>query len=710
MSRGNSPSPSSGPDGGPARGGQLSRAARDIDPLTSRTELATIAGVGLLPTSERARVTTAWVLAVVSLALLATIPASLSGDVQARPGVLHSAGGVDWFAIAIVAVFALSGAALVRLRPGNAIGWLLLTCGLLQAVQTSCEAYGTRALTDPDGSLPLGLFVMWVATWTWLPALVLPVLVLPPLYPTGRPASRFWLWHVRLSLVAIGLLVVTAATADDLINDTVRSAQAPWDAPTWWGWVTGLSTATLLLTTTAVAMVGTVLRATKARGPERAQLVWLICVIGAMVATVFLPVDYLFGIAYGFVPVAVVVGVLRYRLLGIEVAVRRTLLYAPLTLLVALTVGGLTTALARLVPEGPLPLVLASAVVAVLVFPVAGRLRRMVDRFVLGERADPLTLVDRVGAGLEIATGDPVQSMLEAVAASAGATHAAVRDSHGRTLASVGEPVAGTRDFPLRHGGASFGSLSVSPRHGASTVNAADARLLDALAPHLAVVVRSRRLTEDLARERERVVAATLAERNRLRQDLHDGLGPALSGIALGIEAADQVLDRNQPAAHELLERTRAEAAAAVREIRRVIDNLRPSALDRHGLADAVRETAAGLGMGSPGGPDFALQVEDLPRLATTVEEAAFRIVAESLTNVVRHSGAHTCSVRLGRSADDLCVSIQDDGTGVRRPRLDGIGLESMRKRATDLGGRVEVELARPRGTLVTALLPLGSS
>ena len=221
-------------------------------------------------------------------------------------------------------------------------------------------------------------------------------------------------------------------------------------------------------------------------------------------------------------------------------------------------------------------------------------------------------------------------------------------------------------------------------------------------------MVRSRRLTDDLARERERVVAATLAERNRLRQDLHDGLGPALSGIALGLEAADQVLDRDPPAAHELLARTRTEAAAAVREIRRVIDDLRPSALDRHGLADAVREAAAGLGLGRPGGPDFALEVDHLPALAAAVEEAAFRIVAESLTNVVRHADAHTCSVRLARSADDLCISIRDDGAGVAGPRPEGIGLESMRRRATELGGRVVVELARPRGTLVTALLPLG--
>jgi signal transduction histidine kinase len=665
--------------------------------------------VRAFPTTDRARVATAWSLAALSLLLLATIPVSFSGDLMSRPGMTYPESSVDWFSMAIVATLTLSGTALIRLRPRNLIGWLLLACGVLQAVQTSCEAYGARALTDPDGSLPFGLLAMWVATWTWEPALLLPVLVLPALYPSGKPPSRFWRWHVRISLVGIAVLIVAAATNQGAMDDTVRYARLPWDPPAWWTWTTGLLTAAILVPATAVALVGTVVRATRARGPERAQLVWLICVVGAMVATVFLPVEYLFGIAYAFVPIAVVIGVLRYRLMGIEIAVRRTLLYAPLTLLVALTVGGLTTVLARLVPEGPLPLVLASAVVAVLVFPVAARLRRLVDRFVLGERADPLTIVDRVGAGLEVASDDPVRSMLEAVAVSAGSSYAAVRDEQGQLVSGVGEPTAGSVDIPLRHGGESIGSVTVGPRRGEPAVTASDARLLEALAPHLAVVVRSRRLTEDLARERERVVAATLAERQRLRQDLHDGLGPSLSGIALGLEAADKALGRDPEAARELMTRTRDEAEGAVREIRRVLDGLRPSALDRHGLADAVRETASGLGLGHPGGPAFALQVEDLPPLAAPIEEAAFRIVAESLTNVVRHSHARTCSVRLTRSNGHLCVAIEDDGGGIQAPRDDGVGLESMRKRASEIGGRVSVECTHPHGTVITAMLPLGS-
>lgn len=367
-------------------------------------------------------------------------------------------------------------------------------------------------------------------------------------------------------------------------------------------------------------------------------------------------------------------------------------------MIVALTVGGLTTALARLTPEGPLPLLVASAVVAVLVTPVAGRLRALVDRFVLGQ-GDPLVAVDRVAAGLEVPTDDPVPSMLEAVASAVGASSAVVRDGAGAELAAVGDPGHGALEVPLRHGGRVLGTLSVGPRRGEPRVTDADARLVGALAPHLAVVMHSRRLAHDLVRERERVVVATLAERDRLRRDLHDGLGPSLSGIALGLEAAEHALDSDPRTAHDLLARMREEADGAVREVRRVLDGLRPTALDEHGLLGAVRETATGLGLGRSGGPRFVLRADGLPALAPQIEEAAYRIVAESLTNVVRHSGAGHCEVRLEVSDDGLEVDVSDDGTGLDGAGRPGVGLDSMRRRAADLGGRLEVRAVRPRGT-----------
>jgi signal transduction histidine kinase len=661
--------------------------------------------MGAVRDYDRVRRVGGWSLAALTLVLCATVPLSLAGGVMSRPGVV--APGPSWWGDLIVAGFALSGAALIQLRPRNWIGWLLVVSGLLQVINVAADAYATRALTDPDHSLPLGLAAVWLASWTWIPSLLLPVIVLPPLYPTGRPTSAFWRWHVRVALVGIGLVILLAATSPGGVDDTVRGTRLPWDAPTWWLWAVGLSAAVLLISTAAVTVIGTLVRAIRAKTPERQQLLWLLSVVAAMLATVFTDYRILFALAYGLVPVAVTIGVLRYRLLGIEVVLRRTLLYVPMTLLVALVIGGLTTVVARLVPEGPLPLLVASAVVAVLVVPVAGRLRILVDRLVLGERADPLTLVDRVGAGLEVEHDDPVASMLEAVATAAGTSYAVVRDIRGALIARVGDSTGTTLDLPLRHRGVQLGTLTIGPRRGATRVTEQDARLVTALAPHLAVVVGAARLAEELARERTRVTTATLAERDRLRRDLHDGLGPSLAGIALGLEAASTADPHAVPA---LLERTRAEAEVAVREIRRVLDGLRPTSLDLQGLEGAVRDTASSLGMGRPGGPAFDLRADALPLLAPQVEEAAFRIVAESLTNVARHSAADHCAVRLNQANGDLRVRVFDDGRGLNPTAGAGHGLDSMRKRAADVGGSFLVEVARPHGTLVTAVLPLERS
>jgi len=111
--------------------------------------------------------------------------------------------------------------------------------------------------------------------------------------------------------------------------------------------------------------------------------------------------------------------------------------------------------------------------------------------------------------------------------------------------------------------------------------------------------------------------------------------------------------------------------------------------------------------MGSPDGPDFDFAAGELPILPPEVEEAAFRIVAESLTNVARHSAAGQCVVRLNQSNGSLRVRVMDNGRGLSSEPGSGHGLESMRKRAADVGGSLRVEVVKPRGTLVMALLPL---
>jgi signal transduction histidine kinase len=277
-------------------------------------------------------------------------------------------------------------------------------------------------------------------------------------------------------------------------------------------------------------------------------------------------------------------------------------------------------------------------------------------------------------------------------------------------VATIGTASGVALETPLRHGGAVLGVLQVGPRPGEARVTTRDERLVHALAPHLAVVIRSRRLTEELARERQRALTATLAERDRLRRDLHDGLGPSLSGIALGLEAAATALSRDPTGVPALLERTRDEADQAVREIRRVLDGLRPATLDRHGLEGAVTEAADQLGMTVGGRLAFELRVDASPVLPPVVEESAFRIVAEAMTNVARHSGASRCWVQIGEVHGSLTLGIVDDGSGFTASTRSGHGLASMQRRAADMGGRLSVAPVEPQGTAVTAVLPVGST
>jgi signal transduction histidine kinase len=145
---------------------------------------------------------------------------------------------------------------------------------------------------------------------------------------------------------------------------------------------------------------------------------------------------------------------------------------------------------------------------------------------------------------------------------------------------------------------------------------------------------------------------------------------------------------------------------AAVGDVRRVVDALRPPAIDEVGLVGALRLVADR--MEGPAGPSVSIEADgsfdDLP---AAVEVAAYRIAAEAITNAVRHADANECRVRL-TAGDTVAVVVEDDGRGLMAERPDGIGLASMSERAAELGGDVRVEARPGGGTRVVARLPLG--
>jgi signal transduction histidine kinase len=258
---------------------------------------------------------------------------------------------------------------------------------------------------------------------------------------------------------------------------------------------------------------------------------------------------------------------------------------------------------------------------------------------------------------------------------------------------------------PLVHRGRTLGSLMVEVPPG-RVFSPADRRLLDDLTGHAAVVVDAVHLTLDLQRSRARIVGAREEERRRLRRDLHDGVGPSLAAMVLKLNVLGATVDN--PSSRELLDGLRGETKDAIAEIRRLVDDLRPPALDEVGLVGALRQRAATLS-DAGGSRPMTIEVQgpgSTVPLPAAAEVAAYRIAVEAMTNVVRHAGATRCIVTLTINGGlELCVN--DNGHGPRPDAVPGVGWTSMRERAAELGGSCSVTTRPEAGTTVRAVLPL---
>lgn len=207
------------------------------------------------------------------------------------------------------------------------------------------------------------------------------------------------------------------------------------------------------------------------------------------------------------------------------------------------------------------------------------------------------------------------------------------------------------------------------------------------------------RRVEDLSISRRHIVNEREEERGRLRRELHDGLGPSLAAIGLGLRQLERRTGGGDGAVvRELAD----EVQRAVSEVRRICDGLRPAALNELGLAGALTESIEPF---QRFGPRITLTVGDLPTLAPAVEVAAYRIVMEAVTNAVRHADAQHVQVHVGHD-DGVTVHVADDGHGVAKDRVAGVGLRGMSDRADEVGGRLTISSGPPAGTVVHAWLP----
>jgi signal transduction histidine kinase len=201
-------------------------------------------------------------------------------------------------------------------------------------------------------------------------------------------------------------------------------------------------------------------------------------------------------------------------------------------------------------------------------------------------------------------------------------------------------------------------------------------------------------------------VQAQELERRRLARELHDETGQALTSILLGLKPLEEAL-ADHPARAALVE-LREHVVSALQNVRRLAVELRPAVLDDFGLVPALERLIDAFGEQSDVRVDFHSALGDT-RLPSDVETALYRVVQESLTNIVKHANARHISISLARRESSVAAVIEDDGAGFdqRLVREDGVGLLGMRERLALLDGRLEIESRPGAGTTVVAEVPL---
>jgi signal transduction histidine kinase len=722
------------------------------------------------------RRTAAWLAWSLCAACLALIALALLLDFLTPESILFSQAARPDLGFAILTgVLSLAyptvGALIASRLPTNPIGWIFCGVGLLYAARRFTIVYTDYALTE-NFALLGGEYVAWFSTWVAFPGLILAGVFLMLLFPDGQVPSRWW----RIVAWAAVLGAALTALADALTPgplDTHPYVDNPFRVV---GVIGGGFTtydlfaasavlgSTLLLTSSFAALFSLFLRLYRARGDERQQLKWFL--YAAVPATVCISlilfqsmvyklvtdfllfnnvavltwvancrceapnfVNYFSSVAVVaslVVPVCTYIAILRYHLYDIDRIINRTLVYGALSAIVVgtyvLVVGGMGALLQA--QDNLLLSILSAGLVAILFQPLRIRLQRSVNRLMYGQRDEPYAVLSHLGRRLEstLAPEEALSTIVDTVVQALKLPYAAIalrRDRKFVTAAEHGQPSGELEVLPLVYQSEEVGRLVVEPRTPGEAFAPADKRLLDDLAHQAGAAAHATRLTADLQSSRERLVNAREEERRRLRRDLHDGLGPTLGGLTLGLDTARGMVT-GKSSAERLLVRLKEESQEAVSDVRRLVYGLRPPALDDLGLVAAIRQQAAKHGRmadsGRPrretgeNGPHFSVKApEPLPPLPAAVEVACYRIAQEAMTNVARHAQASSCSVSLSidEATGVLELEVIDDGVGMPENRRAGVGMTSMRERAEELGGTLTIEPIPEGGTRILAHLPL---
>ncbi len=291
--------------------------------------------------------------------------------------------------------FVAVGALIVARQPGNPIGWLFCTIGLMWSTGSLAVEYSLYAVITAPGSLPTAWIGAWFGEWNWLIFWFGTLVVLPMLFPTGRPLSRRWGIGLRIILIlAAGVVVV--AMMDPLLEVEATGIQLdnPLGSPLGRdpdddGWLAALAFP-LMFGSALAGAVSLILRFRRSRGDERLQLKWFtfaaVLLVGGFFALALTNGTGVAALGYAFlvalVPVAAGIAILRYRLYDIDLVINRTLVYGALSAILAATYFGIVVLLQRLLTPFTADSDIAVAGSTLAVAGLFGPVRRMVQEFI----------------------------------------------------------------------------------------------------------------------------------------------------------------------------------------------------------------------------------------------------------------------------------------------------------------------------------------
>jgi signal transduction histidine kinase len=485
---------------------------------------------------------------------------------------------------------------------------------------------------------------------------------------------------------------------------------------------------------------------------ERQQTKWVVYgvsisflgfigVSGLIVYQVFAdnPISYIYlnaslHVFVALIPLTLTFAILRHRLWDIDPLVNRTIVYGALYLSIVLIYSFSVLYFSRVFQtEGNFIISLvATSIVAFLFMPLKERLQRIVNRIMKGKHDDPFAVLAELGDHLikPIDHDSLLDIMVKTIQDALRLPYVGISISisgQEKLMSVAGKTAFDVQDIPIIHGGEVLGKLLLSSRSPGEVFTSEDRKLLDVLLRQAGQIVHSvnmasdmKLLARDLQDSRTRLIYAREEERRQIRRNLHDDLAPRLMSLAFNVAAAEQYIEKNPNKAFALLGELRMTIRSTVDDIRTMVHDLRPPTLDEFGLIGSIKariedtiktseQVSASLHI-TPLRAKLHIP-QELPDLPAAVEVAAYRIVTESLVNIVKHAKATNCDVYLQmNSANELQIEVLDNGIGIpvhiKPSGNGGIGLTSIRERAKELGGQCVFERLEQGGTRVKALLP----